>query len=237
MSNRAEPARRPTVAQWGWNPRPRATSHCGKSSCCATGYTSRIVVAHFFCALFWRQLGVLIAPWGGKALSPAHPYWGVPHEGQSLTVALLWASGNRLSGLLKEPFTHTGRQLRPEGDELLKIGIDCARFCAACVVFCVALCGDRRFSRGLLQLFESLPGYLWVTQEEGYPDRRLSHNPLDSQGGCAGIGQSVRAGTCRCCVAVCAVSRFYVPDSVPLSVACSNHKKSVPVMSGRRAIS
>ena len=55
-------------------------------------------------------------------------------EDQSPTVALLWAFGERLSGLLKEPFTHAGRQLRPEGDELLKIGIDCAQFCAAYVV-------------------------------------------------------------------------------------------------------
>ncbi len=35
----------------------------------------------FFCALFWRELGILIAPWGGvgKALSPAHPNRGVQH--------------------------------------------------------------------------------------------------------------------------------------------------------------
>ena len=35
----------------------------------------------FFFALFCRQLRVLIAPLGGvgKPLSPAHPYWGVPH--------------------------------------------------------------------------------------------------------------------------------------------------------------
>jgi len=108
----------------------------------------------FFFALFCRQLRVLIAPLGGGGQTPVSgtPLLGcATPEDQSPTVALLWAFGERLSGLLKEPFTHAGRQLQPEGDELLKIGIDCAQFCAACV----ALCGDRRFSRGLLQLFES----------------------------------------------------------------------------------
>ena len=79
-------------------------------------------------------------------------------------MALLGASGKRLGGLLKECFTYTGRQLRPEGDELLEIGIDCAQFCTAYVVFCVALCGDHRFSRGLLQLFESLIAHWQVTR-------------------------------------------------------------------------
>ena len=59
------------------------------------------------------------------------PVSGTPQSGcatppdQSPTEALLGASGKRLGSLLKECFTHTGRQLRPEGDELLEIGIDC----------------------------------------------------------------------------------------------------------------
>ena len=65
---------------------------------------------------------------GTPLLGCAHTSRSIAHGGPSM------GCGERLSGLLKEPFAHAGRQLRPEGDELLKIGIDCAQFCAAYVV-------------------------------------------------------------------------------------------------------
>jgi len=46
--------------------------------------------------------------------------------------------GDRLSTLLKEPLAQAGRQLRPEADELLKIGIDWTVFCANCTGFCAS---------------------------------------------------------------------------------------------------
>jgi len=75
----------------------------------------------------------------GKLLSPAHPLLGcaTPPD-QSPTEALLGASGKRLSGLLKECFPYTGRQLRPEGDELLEISIDWTVFCVNCAGFCAS---------------------------------------------------------------------------------------------------
>ena len=69
----------------------------------------------------------------GKPLSS-----GTPPD-QSPTVALLGASGDRLSTLLKEPFAQAGCQLWPEGDELLKIGIDRTVFCVNCAGFCASL--------------------------------------------------------------------------------------------------
>ena len=118
--------------------------------------TIRLCHVLFLCALFCRQPRVLIAPWGAweKPCLRHTPIGCATPPDQSPTEALLGASGKRLSSLLKERFAYTGRQLRPEGDELLEIGIDCAQFCAACVVFCVALWDGRLFSRGLLQLLK-----------------------------------------------------------------------------------
>ena len=59
--------------------------------------------------------------------------------------------GDRLGGLLKEPFAQAARGLRPDGDELLKFGTDWAVFCVNCCA-CAAQFQECVFSSGFLDM-------------------------------------------------------------------------------------
>jgi hypothetical protein len=85
---------------------------------------------------------------------------------------------------LKECFAQAGRQLRPEGDELLKIGIDCTVFCVNCAGFCASFLVNCVFPGVFGKGSNPSPTALGVgvKMRRLARSRVLTHNSLPHQG-------------------------------------------------------